>query len=160
MRTLMMSIAIAAGISIGLLGCTQQKASPLEGAWELVDAKYTPADPAISLSRYRQIKILTGTHWAFLSQDRSAPKMTSWNDAELLAAAKTFSAGGGTYTLQGDAYTEHVEFFNTPNFVGASLKFKIKWDGDEWIQTGTLPLKALGMGDKDMELYERYRRVK
>jgi hypothetical protein len=160
MRTLIMSIAIVAGISIGLQGCDHHKANPLEGAWELVDAKYTPADPAFSLSRYRQIKILTGTHWAFLSQDKSAPKMTGGGDTELLAAAKTFSAGGGTYTLQGDAYTERVEFFYIPNFVGASLKFKIKWDGDEWIQTGTIPVKALGLGDKDMELYERYRRVK
>jgi hypothetical protein len=160
MRSLMISIAIVAGISIGLQACAPEKASPLEGTWELVDAKYTPADPTFSLSSYRQIKILTKTHWAFLSQEHSAPKLTSGSDAELLAASKTFSAGGGTYTLDGDAYTEHVEFFYTPNFVGALLKFKIKWDGQEWIQTGTLPLKALGLGDKDVELYERYRRIK
>ena len=157
---MMMSMAIAAGISVGLQGCAPEKASPLEGAWELVDAKYTPADPTFSLSSQRQIKLLTKTHWAFLSQERSAPKLTSGSDAELLAAAKTFGAGGGTYTLDGDTYTEHVEFFATPNFVGASIKFKIKWVGDEWIQTGTLPLKALGLGDKDMELYEKYRRIK
>jgi len=29
-----------------------------------------------------------------------------------------------------------------------------------WIQTGTLPVKTLGLGDQDVELYERYRRVK
>jgi hypothetical protein len=126
----------------------------------LVDAKYTPADPTFSLSSYRQIKILTKTQWAYLSQEHSAPKLTSGSDAELLAASKTFSAGRGTYTLDGDTYTEHVESFNTPNFVGASLNFKIKWEGVEWIQTGTLPLKALGLGGKDMELYERYRRIK
>jgi hypothetical protein len=126
----------------------------------LVDAKYTPADPTFSLSRQRQIKILTKTHWAYLSQDRSAPKLTNGSDAELLAAAKTFGAGGGTYTLDGDTYTEHVEFFAAPNFVGTSIKFKIKWEGDEWIQTGSLPIKALGLGDKDMDLYERYRRIK
>ena len=160
MRSIIMSIAIVTAISVGLQGCAPEKASPLEGTWELVDAKYTPADPTFSLSSYRQIKILTNTHWVFLSQERSAPKLTTGSDAELLAASKTFSAGGGTYALQGDAYTEHVEFFITPNFVGASLKFKIKWEGDEWIQTGTLPLKALGLGDKDLELYERYRRIK
>jgi hypothetical protein len=160
MRAFMMSIAIVAGIAIGLQGCAPEKASALEGAWELIDAKYTPADPTFSLSSYRQIKILTKTHWAFLSQERSAQKMTSGSDAELLAAAKTFSAGGGTYILEGDTYTEHVEFFGIPNFVGTALKFKIKWEGDEWIQTGILPIKALGMGDKDVELYERYRRIK
>jgi hypothetical protein len=160
MRPLMMSIAITAAAAMCLTGCAPEKASPLEGAWELVDAKYTPPDPTFSLSRQRQIKILTKTHWAYLSQDRSAPKLTNGSDAELLAAAKTFGAGGGTYTLDGDTYTEHVEFFAAPNFVGASIKFKIKWEGDEWIQTGTLPIKALGLGDKDVELYERYRRIK
>jgi len=160
MHSIVMRLAIAAAVAIGLLGCAPEKASPLEGAWELVDAKYAPADPTFSLTTYRQIKILTKTHWAYLSQDRSAPKLTNGSDAELLAAAKTFGAGGGTYILDGDTYTEHVEFFATPNLVGASLKFKIKWEGDEWIQTGTLPLKALGWGEKDLELYERYRRIK
>jgi hypothetical protein len=163
MRPIMMCVAIAAGMSMALQGCAPENtnsAKSLEGAWELVDAKYTPADPTFSLSTYRQIKILTKTHWAFLSQQRTAPKLSNGSDAELLAAAKTFGAGGGTYQLDGDTYTEHVEFFATPNFVGASLKFKIKWEGDEWIQTGTLPIKALGLGDKDLELYERYRRIK
>ena len=160
MRSLIVSIAIGAAIFAGLQGCTQHKSNPLEGTWELVDAKYTPSDPTFSLSSYRQIKILTNNHWVFLAQDKSSPKLTNGSDAELLAAAKTFSAGGGTYTLDGDAYTEHVEFFYTPNVVGATLKFKIKFEGDEWIQTGTMPLKALGLGDKDMGLYERYRRIK
>jgi len=156
----MMSIAIAAGVSIGLQACAPEKENLFEGTWELVDAKYTPADPTFTLSSYRQIKILTKTHWVYLSQEHSAPKLTTGSDAELLAASKAFSAGGGTYTLDGDRYTEHVEFFSAPNFVGASLKFKIRWEGDEWVQTGTLPIKALGLGDKDVELYERYRRIK
>ena len=160
MRSLMVSMAIAAAVAMGLQGCAPEKTSTIEGAWKLIDAKYTPADPTFSLTTYRQIKILTKTHWAYLSQQRSAPKLTSQSDAELLAAAKTFGAGGGTYTLDGDAYTEHVEFFSVPNFVGATIKYKIKWDGGEWIQTGTLPIKALGLGDKDMELVERYRRIK
>jgi len=160
MRALMMRIAIVASIAIGLHACAPEKANTFAGAWELVDAKYTPADPTFSLSTSRQIKILTKTHWAFLSQERSVPKLTSGSDAELLAAAKAFSAGGGTYTLGGDTYTEHVEFFSNPNFVGASFTFKVKWEGDEWTQTGILPMKTLGLGDRDVELYERYRRVK
>lgn len=135
--------------------------SQLEGTWDLVEAKYTPPDPAFTFADRHQIKILTKTHWVFLSEKRVAPKLTSQtNDTELLAAAKAFGAGGGTYTLDGDTYTEHIEFFNTPNYVGMSLPWKINWEGDEWIQTGTFPMKALGLGDHDMELYERYRRVK
>lgn len=160
MRSRLASIVITGVVGIGLVGCAAEKAGPLEGAWELVDAKYTPADPNFSLTRQRQIKILTKTHWAYLSQDRSTAKLTSGSDAELLVAAKAFSAGGGTYKLDGATYTEHVEFFATPNFVGSTITYHIKWEGDEWIQTGTFPVKALGLGDKDVEMYERYRRIK
>jgi len=133
----------------------------MEGTWDLVEAKYTPPDPNFNLTEWRVIKTLTKTHWAFLSQKRAAPKLTSWtNDTELLAAAKAFAAGGGTYTLDGDTYTEHIDFFNAPNYVGTSVRWKITWEGDEWIQTGVFPMKAFGLGDQDMELYERYRRVK
>ena len=75
-------------------------------------------------------------------------------------AQESFSAGGGTYKLEGDSYTEHIEFFAIPKFVGATITFKIRWDGDEWIQTGTLPLKALGASDQDVQIEERYRRIK
>lgn len=161
MRAVVVRISIVAGLLIGALGCTSQRTTQLEGTWDLVEAKYTPPDPSFNFAEWRQIKILTKTHWAFLSEKRTAPKMTSsTNDAELLAAAKAFGAGGGTYTLDGDTYTEHIDFLNTPNYVGTSIPWKIKWEGDEWIQTGTFPVKALGLGDHDIELYERYRRVK
>ena len=161
MRSTVRRILMIAGLLIGLQGCASQAVSPLEGAWELVEAKYTPPDPTFTFADWRQIKILTKTHWVFLSQKRAAPKLTSsTNDTELLAAAKAFVAGGGTYALDGDTYTEHIEFFNTPNYVNMSLPWKIKWEGDEWIQTGTFPMKALGLADHDTELYERYRRVK
>jgi hypothetical protein len=145
----------------GLQGCSSQQSGRLEGAWELIEAKYTPPDPAYALTEWRQIKVITKTHWAYLSQKRSSPKLTGLtNDAELLAAAKAFGAGGGTYTLDGDVYTEHIEFFSAPNYVSVSVPYKIKWEGDEWIQTGTFPMKSLGLGDRDQELYERYRRAK
>ena len=159
MRSLAMSLAIVAASALGLPAHAQDKASPLEGAWELVEAKNVPADPDFSLTKTHQIKILTKTHFAFMSQDR-LPAKTKPTAAELTAAAKSFSAGGGTYKLEGDAYTEHIEFFAVPKFVGASITFKIKWEGDEWIQSGTLPLKALGLSDHDVQITEKYRRIK
>ena len=160
MRSLAMGLTIVVAAALGLQGCAQEKPGPLEGAWELVDAQYTPADAAFSLDKTRQIKILTSTHWAFLSQDRSPAAPATGGDAAQSAAASTFAAGGGTYKLDGDTYTEHIEFFAAPKFVGTSIIFKIKWDGDEWVQTGTLPLKALGLSDHDVALQERYRRIK
>ena len=58
-------ILMIAGLLIGLQGCASQAVSPLEGAWELVEAKYTPPDPTFTFADWRQIKILTKTHWSF-----------------------------------------------------------------------------------------------
>jgi hypothetical protein len=142
-------------------GASAQSGQSLQGAWELIEARYNPPDPKSNLAEFRQVKILTGTHWAFLAQKRSPRKLPkSPKDAELLEAARVFGAGGGTYTLTGDTYAEHIEFFSTPNFVGVTIPWKLKWQGDEWIMTGTLPMKSLGLADQDVQLYERYRRVK
>jgi hypothetical protein len=161
MQRIAVILALVGGPLVSLTGCVTNDAPALEGTWELVEAKYSPPDPTSKSAEWRQIKIITKTHWAFLSQKREPPKVTGLtNDSELLAAAKAFGAGGGTYTLDGDTYTERIQFFNTPNYVGIAVPFKIKWEGDEWIQTGTFPVKSLGLGGSDMELYERYRRVK
>lgn len=160
MRVLI-GILLLAALVIGCQGCSSQSMNQLEGTWDLVEATYTPPDPNFNFADWRQIKIVTKTHWAFLFQKRMTPKMTSaTNDTELLAATKAFGAGGGAYMLDGDTYTEHIDFFNTPNYVGTSVHWKIRWEGDEWIQTGAFPVKALGLGDQDIELYERYRRAK
>lgn len=171
MRSWVMGIAAAACVAAGLQGCTQQKvapqmvvtvqdkAGPLEGAWELVADKTTPADAAFPLETDRQIKILTRNHWAFFSQQRTLPKTPGGTAKEWADAAKSFSAGAGTYTLDGDSYTETIEFFVQPKFVGAKIKFKVTWNGDEWTQSGTLPLKSLGVADHDVDIQETYRRI-
>lgn len=45
---------------------------------------------------------------------------------------------GGSYTLDGDNYVETFEFANenTKFLIGKKLKFKIKIDGDSYIQIG------------------------
>jgi hypothetical protein len=162
MRQSALRLLIVAGFLLVAGSCGEQRSSnSLEGAWELIEAKYDPPDPNFAPAEWRQIKLVTRTHWAYLSQKRSSPKLSSLtNDAELLAAAKAFGAGGGTYTLDGDVYTERIEWFSTPNHVGTSVPYKIKWEGDEWIQTGTFPMKSLGLADRDQQLYERYRRAR
>ena len=44
---------------------------------------------------------------------------------------------GGTYTVDGDSYAETVEFAKERKFlIGKTFKFKIKVDGDAYIQNG------------------------
>ena len=94
-----------------------------------------------------------------VSSEVTSTKLPGGTDKEWTAAAKSFSAGGGTYTLDGDTYSEHIEFFVAPKFVGTTIKFKITWNGDEWTQSGTLPLKSLGVADHDVDIQETYRRI-
>jgi hypothetical protein len=52
-----------------------------------------------------------------------------------------FRAGGGTYTLAGDAYTETIEYGVGPDFEGiknASHPFTCRIEGDTWHHTGRL----------------------
>src|SRR4030042_4145207 len=162
----MKSTAIALGLTallvVVLVACSVQEQNKLEGTWEVVEATYTPPDPGFNFSEWREVKIITPTYFAVRGQMKDRPKyIGAGTDAEILAAAKGLVAGAGTYTLEGDTYTEHMEFFSNPNLANVSISFKIKWDGnDQWIQTGTIPLKALGLADNDQELYEVWRRIK
>ena len=144
---------------VALVSFSAEKKNTVLGTWELVSAKYTSAGNT-QTNTGREIKIITKNHWAFLYQGSDRQKFAGQGtDAELLNAAKTFNAGGGTYTLKGDTYTEQIELSIVPNLVNVSIPFKIKWEGDQWIQTGTLPLKSMGLGENDIELYEVWKRI-
>jgi hypothetical protein len=51
------------------------------------------------------------------------------------------------------------DLFFHPNFAGASLTFKCQFEGDTWIQSGTMPAKKYGVADYDYELYEVWKRI-
>ena len=74
----------------------------------------------------KMIKIINGSHFAFLIHAVNTKKDSSNN----------FDAGGGAYTLNGDNYTEHLDFYKDKNWEGKSFAFKITFKGDTLIQTG------------------------
>jgi len=145
-----------------LSSCATDKKSPLEGVWELTSAQYTTPDTTIKFTstEWSQIKIITKSHHVWVGQAPNRKQFTAGGtDSELLAAARTFRAGGGTYTIEGDKYIEHIKYFLNPNYVNASIPFTYKMEGDQWIQTGTFPSKSLGLQEYDTELYEVWKRV-
>jgi len=93
-----------------------QLAKDLIGTWVLVGS----ADE-IAGSR---LKLLTGGYWTITEADPNT--------------GLTIYHHGGTYTLEGDKYTETVEYANpsTSNLIGQSFQFAIKIDGDTLTQTG------------------------
>lgn len=103
---------------------------PLTGTWEMVSARYTAGDGTVSAfdaSAYRSIKVLNGTHFAFITEDR---------DGEFVRA------GGGPYRVQSDRYIETVTYgsFDLPE---GSASFTYRVDGDTWHHSGIIGTNRL-----------------
>jgi hypothetical protein len=93
--------------------------SPLDGAWELLSGQPLPKGA-------RDIKILSGGRFIFAAYDTQT--------------GKPLYAAGGTYVLNGSAYTEHMDFASDKiaSLVGKDQSFTVKLDSDTFTQTGTL----------------------
>lgn len=132
-----------------------QSPCKLEGVWQLVSGS---ADGKAYPGGASQIKIITKRHFAFLVQEPGGPKEMK-TSADSLAAFRHAFAGGGTYTLQGTTYTERLEYFTDPAYVGMMLPFTCRTDGDRFYQTGTIPIFEGGKKVHDRKLEEVWRRV-
>jgi hypothetical protein len=138
-------------VFVFLLSCStsvQEKKNPIEGTWEMISGKYSTPDTTTLFpvsDHERMIKIISKKHFVFVNQD------TSRKDY--------YGFGGGKYTLDGDNYTEHLELFSYPNWIGESVTFTMKVKGDTLIQSGILPIKKWGFGEYDQDLYEVYIRL-
>lgn len=113
----------------------------LVGSWELISiAESSPAlsgsfetDPDYQIAP--TLKILNETHWMFIRQ----------------SSDQFIHSQGGHYTLDGDTYTETVEFSAIPSNVGKSFTFECHLEGDSlWHHVG-------GIGDSRYD--ESWRRV-
>jgi thiol-disulfide isomerase/thioredoxin len=96
-----------------------QLAKDLIGTWVLVGEPGNADEIAGS-----RLKFLTGRYWTITEADPTT--------------GLTIYHHGGTYTLEGDKYTETVEYANpsTSNLINQSFQFAIKIDGDTLTQTG------------------------
>jgi hypothetical protein len=91
----------------------------LDGTWELLSGQPLPKGA-------RDIKILSDGHFMFAAYDPES--------------GQPLYAAGGTYSLDGNAYTEHMDFASgkIAGLVGKAQCFTINLDGDTFTQTGTL----------------------
>ena len=100
--------------------------SALIGTWKMTAMKVNGEDndlPDTSVT----YKHVTPGGFTWLSYDKGTGKM--------------FRAGGGTYTLVGDAYTETIVYGMGDDFDGirnASHPFTCRVEGDTWHHTGKL----------------------
>jgi len=116
-------------------GCNTKKAeesseeeeTSLIGTWELVKTLEIGHEDSTSRRNTEEkyyLKHITPTHFTWIEYDRQ--------DDELLGA------GGGTYTLVGNTYTEDIQFYYPPgsNELGQAIPFKVEFEDGLWHHTG------------------------
>lgn len=135
-----------------LLSCSAPTTSPvpIKGTWQLVSGTTITSGDS-STTDYTKgssmIKIINDSHFAFLKHDLNSPADSS----------NHFDAGGGSYTLNGNTYTEHLDYYSVRNWEGQTFNFTVSISNDTLIQKGTEKVESEGI---DREIIERYIRIK
>jgi hypothetical protein len=126
----------------------QKSTIDITGTWQLIsDTIITKGVRAVTdyTKNQRMIKIINGTHFAFL-------KHNTQKDSAL-----KFDAGGGLYTLVGDKYTERLDFYNDKNWEHKSFNFTVSVKNDTLLQKGLEKVEKEGI---DRVIIEKYIKVK
>jgi hypothetical protein len=122
----------------------------LNGTWQLVSG--TTITKGVSAftdytKNQRMIKIINDTHFAFLKHDLHVAK----------DSANHFDAGGGAYTLAGDKYTEHLDYYSDKNWENKPFTFTVSIKGDTLVQQGVEKVEKEGI---DRVIIEKYIKLK
>lgn len=130
----------------------KQKEDPglLEGTWQLMSGTIIEkGDTTVTdySGNQRMIKIINATHFAFLNHD-----LKKGNDS-----TAAFSAGGGVYTLDGNQYTEYLEYCSAREWEGNTFQFTVTVEGDTLTQRGIEKIENLGVERLNIERYKRMR---
>jgi hypothetical protein len=128
-----------------------QAAADLEGTWQLISGTIVEkGDTTITdYTKHREmIKIINKTHFSFLNHD-----LTKGKDSTAL-----FVAGGGRYELNGDQYTEHLEYCSDRVWEGNDFKFTIRIQNDTLLQSGMEKIEGTGVNRMNIEKYVRVRK--
>lgn len=146
-------IFLAIGISLYAFTIKVSEPAPglnLNGTWQLISGTEV-SNGVKTVTDYtkdqRMIKIINDTHFAFLKHRLVSSKDSSNN----------FDAGGGTYTLKGNQYTEHLDYYSNKNIEGNTFTFTVSIKKDTLIQQGIEKLKS---GGTEKIIFEKYVRLK
>jgi hypothetical protein len=138
-------------LTIALSSCTGKvlTSSPtLSGTWKLLKGTLIEKGDTVVTDYTKNIsfiKIINDTHFSFLQHDLSKGK----------DSGAVFVAGGGRYTLNGNSYTEHLEYCNDRIWEGNNFSFTISIKGDTLIQTGVEKVESAGVNRINTEKYIR-----
>ena len=116
----------------------------IEGSWKLVYADIREKDTILvkDLTKTEFIKVLNKTHFAFFNQDHGT--------------GENFMSGAGTYTFDGENYTETLDFIQVTELRGHVFPFRAEIKGDSLIQQGHEFVEEAGL---DRYILEKYVRI-
>jgi hypothetical protein len=124
------------------------KSIPIEGTWQLI-AGILVENSDTTVTDYtkgqRMIKIINATHFAFLNHDLN-------KGTDSLAV---FVAGGGRYSLDGNHYTEYLDYCSDRNWEGNTFPFVISLQNDTLTQKGIEKIEDAGVERLNIEKYVR-----
>lgn len=121
---------------------------PIEGTWQLLQGTLTEKGKA-TVTDYTKdqkfIKIINGDHFSFMNHDLVKGKQLK----------PIFSSGGGRYTLNGDKYTEYLEYCNEREWENNKFEFTITIKNDTLTQQGIEKIDSIGVNRVNVEKYVR-----
>ena len=121
---------------------------PIVGTWKLISGTtIQKTDTTITDYTTKQefIKIINGSHFAFLGHDLHKGK----------DSAASFSAGGGHYSLADSSYTEHLEYCSDREWEGHDFQFTVTISNDTLIQKGIEKVEKENVDRLNIEKYVR-----
>ncbi len=148
---------MAVGILFILLSCDnnknveQQTVIDLEGTWQLISGTVIEKGDTVFTDYtkvHAMIKVINKTHFTFLNHDLNKGK-----DSTVM-----FAAGGGRYELNGDQYTEHLEYCSDRVWEGNDFRFTVKIQNDTLMQSGTEKIEGTEVNRINIEKYVRARK--
>jgi hypothetical protein len=151
----MRAVSLLAAAALLAAPLSAQSSCKLEGVWQFVSGT---ADGNPYTAGNRGIKIITKGHFAVLEREPGLPQEMKTRADSLAAFTKTIS-GGGTYTVQGTTYTEKLDYFSDPAYLGKSIPFTCRTEGDRFYQSGNFPILEGGKKARDVKLDEVWKRI-
>ncbi len=137
-------------ISCSMPAARKQAGPNILGTWRLFSGTVITKGVSV-VTDYtkgqRMIKIVNASHFAFLKHNLHPAK----------DSPNHFDAGGGLYTLNGDRYTEHLDYYTDKNWENKTFNFRVSVIGDTLIQQGTEKIAAEGI---ERVIIEKYVAVK
>jgi len=147
----MLKLSITFLFCVCLTACKEKPESNLkttpsiQGTWKLLTGTLIEKGDTV-VSDYTKdksfIKIINDSHFSFLSHT-------------LRKDTTDFSAGGGSYTVNGNNYTEHLEYCSAKEWEGHDFTFTVMITNDTLIQTGIEKIESQGIDRINTEKYIR-----